>query len=429
MIQDDYRAAIDVGTTKVCTILGRARSDGSIEIAGIGVAPCVGLKRGLVVDPTATTRAVRQSLQAASNNAAVPIRRAYLGLTGRHIESRNIWSKVDSPRGISVVTESDLRRALAVASADASTGGSDVLHVIPRSYALDGIEGVRNPLGMHAGDMYVQIHAILGARHPIRSLKASVEAAGVKVAGLVVEPVGAAEAVLTEGEREDGVILIDIGGGTTDMAVFHNGSIIHTAVLDLGGYQFSNDIAYSFDCALDEAEAVKVAHGSISPNVKTLSEEFEVHARSLEDPYVVTRRELAQLMQERATELIHLVRGKLDVPHLEDLKISKIVLTGGGAKLDGIQDLFRHYFKVQVRTAVPRGADGLPEEQSDPKYSASVGILLWGMRNLARENHISESRSEGRSAAIATAPGIAASVKGLLPGWRPGKRRGTSVGV
>ena len=247
MIQDDHRVVIDLGTTKVCTILGKKRPDGSIEIAGIGVAPCSGLKRGLVADPEATTSAVMASVGAASKAAGMPIRQAYLGLTGSHVKSRNVWSKVDGFSGVSVVTQEDVRRALAVASEDAAEEGRDLLHVIPRSYALDGIYGVRNPLGMHAAEMYVQAHAILGDQHPIKTLQAAVQAAGIGISGLIVEPVGTAEAVLTDAEREEGVIMVDVGGGTTDIAVFYEGSIIHTAVLPIGGYQFTNDIAISFN--------------------------------------------------------------------------------------------------------------------------------------------------------------------------------------
>ena len=415
MIQDDYRAAIDVGTTKVCTILGKKRPDGSIEIAGVGVAPCSGLKRGLVADPEATTSAVMASVGAASKAAGMPIRQAYLGLTGSHVESRNVWSKVDGFSGVTVVTQEDVRRALAVASEDAAVEGRDLLHVIPRSYALDGIYGVRNPLGMHAGEMYVQAHAILGDQHPIESLRAAVRAAGIGISGLIVEPVAAAEAVLTDAEREEGVILADIGGGTTDVAVFYEGSIVHTTVLPIGGYQFTNDIAISFNATYEESERIKLRFASAVPDARTASEEFGIDSQGMDDPLIITRREIGQLMSERATELMRLMMKKLDEPHLNGLRISQMVLTGGGVKLDGFQAIARYIFQGHVRTASPRGAEGLPVERQDPQFSASVGLLLWGMRNLPRESHAGRkaiTRTGGRSNG---GGGLRASFRGLLP--------------
>ncbi|MCH8102377.1 MAG: cell division protein FtsA [Chloroflexi bacterium] len=436
MIQDDHRAVIDLGTTKVCTILGKKRPDGSIEIAGIGVAPCSGLKRGLVADPEATTSAVMVSVGAASKAAGMPIRQAYLGLTGSHVKSRNVWSKVDGFSGVSVVTQEDVRRALAVASEDAAEEGRDLLHVIPRSYALDGIYGVRNPLGMHAAEMYVQAHAILGDQHPIETLQAAVQAAGIGISGLIVEPVGAAEAVLTDAEREEGVIMVDIGGGTTDIAVFYEGSIIHTAVLPIGGYQFTNDIAISFNATYEESERVKLRFASAVPDARTASEEFGIESHSMDEPLIITRREIGQLMSERATELMRLMMKKLDEPHLKGLRISQMVLTGGGVKLDGFQAIARYIFQGHVRTASPRGAVGLLSEHQDPQFSASVGMLLWSMRNLPRESHASRKvsgRADGRPNGRG---GLRASFKSLLPrskaqtGSKTAKQKsGAPVGV
>lgn len=429
MIQDDYRAAIDLGTTKVCTILGKKRPDGSIEIAGIGVAPCSGLKRGLVADPEATTYAVMASVGAASKAAGIPIKQAYLGLTGSHVESKNIWSKVDGFTAVSVVTQEDVRRALAVASEDAAIAGRDLLHVIPRSYALDGIYGVRNPLGMHAAEMYVQAHAILGDQHPIATLQAAVKAAGIGISGLIVQPVAAAEAVLTDAEREEGVIMVDIGGGTTDIAVFYEGSIIHTAVLPVGGYQFTNDIAISFNATYEESERVKLLFASAVPDARTASEEFAIESQGMDEPLIITRRELGQLMSERATELMRLMMKKLDQPHLTGLRISQMVLTGGGVKLDGFAAIARYVFQGHVRIASPRGAEGLSPEHQDPQFSASVGMLLWGMRNMPRETY--NGRKASALAGMASGNsngggGFRGAFRGLLPGSKGQKSSKTA---
>ncbi len=396
MIQDDIRVAIDLGTTKVCTIVGKRRSDGEIDAGAFGVRPCAGLERGLVADAQATTAAVRDSVRMASEATGMPISAAYLGLTGSHVESKNLWSKVEGNGGITVVTQSDMRRALSVASDDAQTEGRDLLHVFPRSYALDGIYGVRNPLGMHAGEMYIQTHAILGATYPISTIKAAVEAAGVRVAGLVVEPVAAAEAVLTQAEKEEGVVILDVGGGTTDIAVFSEGSIVHTAVLPVGGHQFTNDIAVSFDCSYDEAERIKLSYGSAAPDMKTLAEEFEVDSASFDEPLFINRRELGQLMEERAAELFKMVKAKLEVEHLAGVPLRRVVLVGGASKLDGFAAIARYVLQCQIRMGETRGADPLHPVLEDPAYAASVGVLLWGMRNLPRESHVEKPRQQGR---------------------------------
>jgi len=430
MIQDDFRAAIDIGTTKVCTILGRKRSDRSIEIAGVGVAPCNGLQRGLVADAQSTTAAVLESIGSASKAAGMPIRRAYIGLTGSHVESRNLWSRVDNKSGVKVVTEEDMRRAISVARSDAAAEGRSILHVIPRSYALDGIYGVRNPLGMHAGEMYVQTHAILGDQHPIESLTSAVKAAGVGVSGLIVEPVASAEAVLTEQEREEGVILIDVGGGTSDIAIFHEGSIVHTAVLSIGGYQFTNDLAVSFDISHQEAEEVKVKYGSAAQDARTASEEIEVNPRGMDEPLLINRREVGQLMNDRAMEMLRLLVKKISEPHVQELNINRLVLTGGGVKLDGFASIARYVFQHDVRVASPRGAVGIPEDNQDPQFAASVGILLWGMRNLPRESHISSKSQIAAVSAPMAGSGLKSSFRKLLPRKLAGSREsGTPVGV
>lgn len=419
MIQDDYRAAIDLGTTKVCTILGKKRSDGSVEIAGVGVSPCNGLKRGLVTDPAATTESVRASVSAASSAAGLQIRRAYLGLSGSHIQSKNLWSKLDSDDRIAVITQSDIRKALDAARHDAAEAGRSLLHVIPRSYALDGIYGVRNPLGMHAGQMYIQSHAILGSEHPIDSLRRAAEAADVSAAGLIVQPVAAAESALTETEREEGVVLVDIGGGTTDVAVFYEGSVVHSTVIPVGGYQFTNDISVGFSSSYEEAERVKLEFGSANPDTKTFREEFTIQSDTAEEPYTVTRRELGLLLGDRATELFRMVQARLDQPHLEDLHINRMVLTGGAANLDGMSAIARYVFQGHVRVGSPRGVEGLPEEQNSPAYSASVGLLLWAMRNLPRDNHLSRSR---RTEGADESRERSGKWSGALRGWLPHRR-------
>ena len=419
MIQDDYRAAIDIGTTKVCTVLGKRHPDGRVELAGIGVAPCGGLRRGLVSDAAATTEAVRASVGAASEAARMPIHRAYIGLTGSHVESLNRWNRVERRSEMKTITEDDL--ASAMESASRIEVGEDrlLLHVIPRCYALDGIHGVRNPLGMHARELHIQSHIITGAVEHIEALKKAVLAAGVTPARAIVGPVGCADAVLAADERDGGVILADVGGGTTDVAVFYDRAIVHTAVIPVGGYQFTNDLAVAFAADYDEAEQIKLRHGTATPELVGMTEEIAIESATSAEGLTVTRREIGQLLNERVQELFRMIRLKLDVPHVEELSINRMVFTGGGAKLEGFQALAKYVFQRRARIAAPRRVNGLQDEHRDPMYAAAVGMMLWGMRNLPRESHVALP-----GLASARKPrGLLGSLRGRVPAIRRKARK------
>lgn len=396
MLQDDIRAAIDLGTTKVSAIVGKQRDDGTVEVLGMGTAPSDGMQRGAITDAPQVTAAIRTALAAAEKDAGVSIRAAYVGLGGSHIESRNQWTRVPN-EGVAVVTQNDVNRALAIARSDAANGGDHLLHVLPRSYALDGIYGVRNPLGMHASEMYIQTHVITGARDAMALLTSTVEGAGLQVGGTVVQMLGAAESALSRQEKDDGVVLIDVGGGTTDVAVFYEGTIVQTVVLPVGGWQFSNDLVLAFNTSFAEAERLKITHGSAVPAVRGASDELSVNANGMDQPLVITRRELSQLIHDRASEMLEMVRLRLQAPHLRDIPLNRVAITGGGSKLDGFQAVVRATFQGKVRTATPSGVEGLPAERQDPAFTSTVGLLLWGMHNLARESHVGARKAVATS--------------------------------
>ncbi|MBT4074768.1 MAG: cell division protein FtsA [Chloroflexi bacterium] len=397
MIQEDYRAAIDVGTTKVVTVIGRERPDGSVEIAGVGVSPCNGLSKGMVRDDAATTQAIKSSIAEASKQAGVSIKSAYVGLSGSHIESSNRWDQVHDNPAESVITQEVLDASMATVHDMASDSGGKLLHVIPRGYALDNRHLVRMPIGMHAREIHAHTHVVKGDEASIERLRAAAESAGIHVADLIVEPIASAEAALTSTERDDGVVLLDIGGGTTDIAVFVGGQIVHSAVLPVGGWQFTNDLVTAFMTSFEEAEEIKCGSGSVTPEVASMREELFINslADSVEGPIAVTKRELGQLLKERAHELFRLVKGKLATPHLANVPIDRVVLTGGGAKLDGMQALARYVFQGRVRTSGPRPLVGLDEQYQDPAYSAGIGMLIWGLRNLPSGSHLGVSTVNG----------------------------------
>jgi len=387
MLQEDFRVAIDIGTTKVCTIIARKRPDHRIEVTGISVVPCEGMSKGLVVDPTAVTSAVVKSIETASEDAGVDVDTVYYGLTGNHVESSNRWTSVPRGEGMRVITDTDLASAMAASSAIDLADDRKLLHVIPRSYALDGLHGVRNPLGMHTGELHVQSHVITGSISKINELENAISGAGVCISSMVIEPLASAHAALTADEREEGAILIDVGGGTSDIAVYHDGAILHTAVIPVGGYQFSNDLSIAFDIDFDEAEQLKIQHGTAAPELTGMKEEISLNPHSMHQPLIVTKREVGQILKERASELFRMIQFKLEEPHLVDIPLDRIIFTGGGAKLEGFLNIAKYIFQRKVRLAKPRGLDGMPPAADDPAYSAAAGIALWGMRNLPASNH------------------------------------------
>jgi len=351
------------------------------------------MSKGLVVDPAAVTSAVVKSIETASENAGVDVDTVYAGLTGNHVESSNRWTSVPRSEGMRVITDTDLSSAMAASSAIDLADDRKLLHVIPRSYALDGLHGVRNPLGMHTGELHVQSHVITGSISKINELENAISGAGVGISSMIIEPLASAHSALTADEREEGAILIDVGGGTSDIAVYHDGAVLHTAVIPVGGYQFSNDLSIAFDIDFDEAEKLKIQHGTAAPELTGMKEEITLNPHSMHQPLIITKREVGQILKERASELFRMVQFKLEEPHLVDIPLDRIIFTGGGAKLEGFLNIAKYIFQRKVRLAKPRGLDGMPPGADDPAYSAAVGIALWGMRNLPDSSHAERPKS------------------------------------
>ena len=389
MIQDDFRAAVDIGTTKVCTLIARRRSDGRLELTGFSSMPCAGLRRGQVEDAEAITEAVRAALTEVSAQAGHHIKQAYVGLTGNQVESENRWKQVAQNGNVRTITEDDISAALKSAAEFDLDENRRLVHVIPRSYALDGLHGVRNPLGMHASQIHIQSHVVTDTIDHIEKLNKVMLAADVTPVGIVANAIASAEAVLTVDEREDGVLSIDIGGGATDIAVFCNGAALHTSGIPIGGYQFSNDIAIAFDTNYAEAERLKRSFGTATPELVGMTEEIPIIRRSTDEPLMVTRREIGQVLNDRVKELLEMVKLKINFPNSDEFQINRIVITGGGARLDGVDALARYVFQRQVRLAKPRGISSMLSEHSNPAYSTAIGTLIWGARNHPVGSHVS----------------------------------------
>jgi cell division protein FtsA len=420
MIQEDYRAAIDVGTTKVCAILAKKRADHRVELLGIGVAPNKGMTRGVVTNREAVSSAVEQAVERAASEAGVSIVRAHVGLTGTQVESEHKWNGVQRDSGVKAVTEADLAAALRSASRLELNADRRLLHVIPRTYALDGIQGVRNPLGMHTAELHIESIVMTGSNDQIFNLQDAVRRAGVEPMNMVVEALSTADAVLTADEREDGVVLVDCGGGTTDISVFQDGSIIHTGSIPVGGHHFTNDLSIAFSLEFEDAERLKLEKGTCAPEMAAMSEEVTIRPVNLPDPLTITRREVGQVLKDRAQELFRMLLLKLDAEHIREIPLERVVFTGGGAKMEGFLQMAKYMLQRKVRLGSPRGLDGLPDVNRDPAYAAAVGITLWGMKNLPRENHISGTVRRGSTST--RKEGHGSGVMSSLTGWLPGKK-------
>ena len=387
--------AIDVGTTKVCTIVGRVSSFGQLEVLAHSLVPCQGLKKGNVEDVDATARAVRASVQEVEKQTGTRVRSAYVGVTGAHVTFENRWDSLDWVGERGVITPEELTRVpWTVASASAEEGRS-VIHALPMTYRLDGQDGIRDPSGMHSKDLEVETHVVTGGVPPIALLRQAVEEAGLKVDSLVLEPLASGEAVLTRQEKERGVVLVDIGGGTTDVVVFKGGNVAYTGVIPVGGYQFTYDICQAYNTPYEAAEAAKLAYAHTEPYMAPPSEEVSLPLFDGKSQQKVLRRDLCQLTRERAQELVHMIRMNLQEAEIGDITKTRVVSTGGTSNLPGLQGLMQRILTNSVRIGIPGSNQKIPPELRAPHFATAVGILLW-----ARDNGPSpESATNGHSPA------------------------------
>jgi cell division protein FtsA len=371
---------IDVGTTKVCTLIGEVDEADNICILGVGVAPSQGLSKGMVVNVEEAAKSIADSLEKAERVSGYTIEAAYLGLAGKHISSMNSRGVVAVGRGERAITEDDVARAIEAAQAIAVPHSREIVHVIPRSYTLDGQEGVRDPVGMMGFRLEVEAHIVTGAVPSIRNLVQCVENSGVIVNELVLQPLASAEAVLLPEEREIGVVLVDVGGGTTDVAVFADGSICHSVVLPVGGNNLTNDIAVGLCTPFAVAEQLKLKYGHALPEMIDPAEMIDVTAFGEAQVQSIPRLQLVQILEARAEEIFALVQEEIKRSGREGLLPAGLVLTGGAAELPGFKELGREMLKMPVRIGHARNIGGLVDAVSSPAYATAVGLLQWGLR-------------------------------------------------
>ncbi|MDW8072305.1 MAG: cell division protein FtsA [Anaerolineae bacterium] len=379
-------ACIDVGTSKICTLIGEVDEFGDLRIVGVGIVPSRGIRKGVVVNVQEATAAILASVERAERLAGYAIESAYVGLAGAHIASINSRGAVAINRGERGVQPADIERALDAARAIPIPYNRQVLHVIPRSYILDGDDGVRDPLGMQAYRLEVEAHIVTGATTSIQNLVKCVQAAGLGIEALILEPLASGEAVLTDAEREMGVALVDIGGGTTDIAVFIEGSIWHTVVLPVGGEQITHDIAVGLCTPFATAEELKIKHGNACPRNVQLEDWLEVTAFGEGNLQKVSRHFLAQIIEARVEEIFELVHQEIKRSGYDGLLPAGVVLCGGSADLAGIRDVAREVLGLPVRIGTPYNLQGLVDALGRPAYATSVGLLQWGLHRDPRQS-------------------------------------------
>lgn len=373
----DIVVGLDIGTHKICTIVGEVRAD-DIYVVGLGIEPSKGMKKGVVNDVSALSAAVSASVHKAEKTSGFQIRRAFVSVAGSHIQSM-------TSRGMTGITTSrsvrqdDLDKALDAARAIAIPHNREILHVIPRSYTLDGQDGVRNPIGMHCFRLEVDAHIITAGVTSLANIEQATETAGVFVDRFILNPLAAGEAVLTDQEREMGVIVIDIGGGTTDIAMLIEGAVWHTAVIPIGGNHVTSDITYWMRVPSELAEVVKLQHGSSQPKSISALDTIMVESFGDSAPHEVSRRELANVIEARIDEIFETVQKEMKRSGYDGLLRAGAVLTGGAAQLPGMQETAAKILNCPVRIGRPDRLTGMADALKSPSYATSVGLLRVGL--------------------------------------------------
>ena len=374
-------AAIDVGTTKVCTLIGDLDPEGKPRVLGVGITTSRGMKRGTIDDMVEVTTAIRRSVELAEASAGgIKVGPATVGLAGSHVGGLNNKGLTAVTHPNRPITEDDVERALDSARTLAIPSNREVVHVLARHYVVDGTEQVTNPVGMHGHRLDVEAHIVTGAVSAMQNLKRCATAAGISVEQLVLEPLASVEAVLDEEERSHGVIMADIGGGTTDIAVILNGAVYHTSVLPVGGDSITNDLVVGLRTPFHAAEEAKEIYGHAIPSAVSADETVEVDAFGAEGRRTISRRRLCEIVQARMEEILEMIGADVRRAGLTDLTAAGLVLTGGAANLEGVEQLAGEVLAMPVRVAYPHEVSGKTEIILNPAFATSIGLLSWAAR-------------------------------------------------
>lgn len=381
--KENLIVGLDIGTTKICSIIGSVTENG-LEIVGIGTSPSKGLRKGAVINIESTVLSIRKAIQEAELMAGCEINSVFAGIAGAHITGMNSQGVIAIKNR--EVTDEDIHRVIDAAKAIAIPMDREVIHVLPQEYIIDDQDGIKEPLGMSGVRLEARVHVVTGAVASAQNIIKSCNRADVNVADIVLEPLASAESVLLPEEKELGVAIIDIGGGTTDMSIFVDGAIKHTTVLSLGGNHLTNDIAVGLRTPMAEAERIKQAYGCCYTDMVGKDETIEVPSVGGREPRVLSRQLLAEILEPRVEEIFNLINREIIKSGYEDVIASGIVLTGGTSILPGMPELAEQIFSMPVRRGIPQGVGGLIDVVSSPVYATGVGLVIYGSQHQEVEN-------------------------------------------
>lgn len=376
---EDIIAGLDIGTTKICCIIGEVRDEKDIDIIGIGTNPSRGLRKGVVVNIESTVESIKGAVEEAELMAGCEIDSVYVGIAGGHIKGFNSHGVIAVKN--KEVGQADINRVLDAAQAVAIPPDREVIHIIPQEYILDEQEGIKEPLGMSGVRLEAKVHIVTGAVTSAQNIVRSVNKAGLEVKDIVLEQLASSDAVLERDEKELGVAMVDVGGGTSDLAIFFEESIKHTSVLAIGGNHITNDIAIGLRTPQAEAEKIKKTYGCAMTSLVKKDDTIEVPSTGGREPRILSRQILSEIIEPRLEEMFNLVKREIHISGYSELIASGIVLTGGSAIMDGITDLAEKIFKLPVRKGFPKGIGGLVDVVNSPMYATGVGLVLFGLKN------------------------------------------------
>jgi cell division protein FtsA len=371
---------LDIGTTKINCIIADQSANGDMRVVGVGNAPSEGLRRGVVVDLEKTVTSIQRAVEEAERMAGIDVKGVYAGIAGDHIRSINSRGVIAVARKDNEIAQADVDRVVEAAKAIAIPMDREIIHVIPQEFLVDDQDGIKDPVGMSGVRLEAEVHIITGAVTSAKNICRAIQRAGLKVYDLVLEPLASAQAVLDDDERGLGVVLLDIGGGTTDVAVFHEGSIRHTAIIPFGGASVTSDIAIGLRTPIDKAEVIKIQFGSALASLVKNDEMLAVAGVGGRSDREISRHLLASMIEPRMEEIFALANKEVRKNHFAELLGGGVVLTGGTSLLPGIAELAEQVFEMPVRLGTPRGVGGLAENVADPRFSTGVGLVLHAAR-------------------------------------------------
>lgn len=375
-IDKNLIVGLDIGTSKVVAVVGAVGENGKVEVVGFGTYPSRGLKKGVVINIDSTVQSISRAVEEAELMAGCQIRSVYTGIAGGHIRGLN-------SHGIVAIREkevesADIERVIDAAKAVAIPADQKILHILPQEFVIDNQEGIREPIGMSGVRLEAKVHLVTGAVSAAQNIVKCVERCGLSVDDIILEPLASSYAVLTDDEKELGVCLVDVGGGTTDIAVFTEGAIRHTAVIPIAGDQVTNDIAIALRTPTQNAEEIKIRYACALKQLASPEDAIEVYMVGNRPARRLSRQTLVEVVEPRYEELFTLVQAELRRSGFEEMVAAGIVLTGGAAKMDGVVELAEEVFHTPVRLGFPQNIRGIPEVVQNPIYSTGVGLLLYG---------------------------------------------------